>query len=168
MIETDISHCYLRFAEEKDVSLILEFIYELARYEKMEEEVVATEEMLRENLFGEQAYAEVILAYFHDEPVGFAFFFHNFSTFEGRPGIYLEDLFVRPEFRGKGIGTTLLSYLAQLALERNCARLEWSVLDWNTPAIEFYESLDAVKLDEWSTFRVTGESLSKLAASKAE
>jgi len=167
MIETDITDCYLRFAEEKDVPLILEFIHELARYEKMEEEVVATEELLRENLFGEHKYAEVILAFYHDKPVGFAFFFHNFSTFEGRPGIYLEDLFVRPEVRGKGIGTSLLSYLAQLALERNCARLEWSVLDWNTPAIEFYESLEAVMLDEWSTFRLTGESLTKLAASQA-
>ncbi|HKK44574.1 MAG TPA: GNAT family N-acetyltransferase [Balneolaceae bacterium] len=163
IISTDISDCYLRFADENDVPMILEFINELAKYEKMAHEVVATEYLLREKLFGDRRYAEVVLAYYQDTPAGFALFFHNFSTFMGRPGIYLEDLFVKEEYRGNGIGTTLLSFLAKLAIERDCARLDWAVLDWNTPSIEFYKSLNAKHLDDWMTFRVTGDPLSDLA-----
>ncbi|SHF51857.1 Acetyltransferase (GNAT) family protein [Fodinibius roseus] len=162
-IKTDLPDCYLRFAEEEDVPLILDFIRRLAEYENMSDQVVATGEQLQKNLFGEQRYAEVLLAYYHDQPVGFALFFHNFSTFMGKPGIHLEDLYVMADFRGKGIGTTLLGYLAQLAIDRNCARLEWVVLDWNTHAIEFYHALDAHPMDEWTTFRLTGESLKKVA-----
>lgn len=162
-ISTDITNCYLRFAQEEDVPLILDFIRSLAEYEKMADEVVATEELLKEKLFGKQQYAEVLLAFYDDEAVGFALFFHNFSTFEGRPGIYLEDLFVEPESRGEGIGTALLQHLAQLALERNCARLEWSVLNWNKPAIDFYHSLNAQPLDDWTTYRLTGDALNQMA-----
>lgn len=162
-ISTDIPNCYLQFAEEKDVPLILDFIQRLAEYEKMADEVVATEELLQKNLFGEEQYAEVLIAFYDEEPVGFALFFHNFSTFMGRPGIYLEDLFVESDFRGKGIGTTLLGQLAQLALNRDCGRLEWSVLNWNKPAIDFYHSVDARPVDEWTTFRLTGDSLNKMA-----
>ncbi|MCW9706317.1 GNAT family N-acetyltransferase [Fodinibius salsisoli] len=163
-ISTDIPNCHLQFAQEEDIPLILGFIRSLAEYEKMADEVVATEKLLKEKLFGEQQYAEVLLAFYDEEAVGFALFFHSFSTFEGRPGIYLEDLFVKPEFRGKGIGTALLKSLAQLTIERDCARLEWSVLNWNTPAIDFYDSLDAKPLDEWTTYRLTGEALQKLAS----
>jgi len=162
-ISTSIPNCYLRFAKEQDIPLILEFIESLAIYEKMADEVVATESLLEEKLFGEQKYAEVVLAYYDEKPIGFALFFHNFSTFMGRPGIHLEDLFVKEKYRGKGIGTTLLRFLAKIAVERDCARLEWAVLDWNTPSIEFYKSLDAKHLDDWMTFRLTGDSLSGLA-----
>lgn len=162
-ISTKISDCYLRFAEKEDVSLILDFIKALAEYEEMADEVVATEALLEEKLFGDKAYAEVILAYYKGEPAGFALFFHNFSTFMGRPGIYLEDLFVKEKYRGQGLGTTLLSYLAKLAIERDCARLDWAVLDWNTPSIKFYKSLNAKHLDDWLTFRLTGDSLSEVA-----
>lgn len=162
-ISTGISDCYLRFANEKDLPLILDFIGRLAEYEKMSNQVVATEEQLRKNLFGDQQFAEVLLAYYRDQPAGFALFFHNFSTFTGRPGIYLEDLYVKPDVRGKRIGSTLLGYLAQLALDRDCARLEWAVLDWNKPAIQFYHGLDVRPLDEWTTFRLTGKSLKKAA-----
>ncbi|WP_372638976.1 N-acetyltransferase family protein [Fodinibius sp.] len=162
-ISTHLSDCYLRFAREKDVPLIFNFIQRLAEYEKMSDQVVATEDQLRKNLFGDQRYAEVVLAYYCDQPVGFALFFHNFSTFTGAPGIHLEDLYVKSEVRGKGIGSTLLGFLAQLAVDRNCARLEWTVLDWNKPAIEFYRALGARPLDEWTTFRLTGKSLKKVA-----
>jgi GNAT superfamily N-acetyltransferase len=144
--------------------LILQFIRELAEYERMLDDVVATEEMLRHALFGPRPAAEVILCFEEDKPAGFALFFHNFSTFRGKPGIYLEDLFVRPEFRGRGYGKLLLQSLARLCVERDCARLEWSVLDWNTPSIEFYKSLGAVPMDEWTVFRLTDDSLTKLAA----
>jgi GNAT superfamily N-acetyltransferase len=153
----------IRPATRDDVSLILEFIRDLARYERLEHEVAASEAQLGEALFGERPYAEVVLACSGGEPMGFALFFHNFSTFKGRPGIYLEDLFVRPEARGRGIGRQLLAYLARTAVERGCARLEWSVLDWNEPSIGFYRSLGAVPLDEWTIFRLTGESLALLA-----
>lgn len=153
----------LRTATVDDVPLILQFIRELAEYERLLDDVVATEEMLREELFGEQPRAEVILCHEGETPAGFALFFHNFSTFRGRAGIYLEDLFVRPAFRGKGYGKTLLKALAKLAVQRNCARLEWAVLDWNTPSINFYKSLGAMPMDEWTVFRVTGDALSKLA-----
>jgi GNAT superfamily N-acetyltransferase len=153
----------LRTATVDDVPLILQFIRELAEYERLLDDVVATEEMLRDELFGGQPRAEVILCDEGETPAGFALFFHNFSTFRGRAGIYLEDLFVRPAFRGKGYGKTLLKALAKLAVERNCARLEWAVLDWNTPSINFYKSLGALPMDEWTVFRVTGDALSKLA-----
>ncbi len=155
----------IKLATLEDVPLILSFIKELAEYEKLSHEVVATEELLRENLFGEKACAEVVIGYLNQAPVSFALFFHNFSTFLGRKGMYLEDLFVRPEARGKGIGQSLLSYLAYLAKQRNCGRLEWSVLDWNEPAIGFYKHLGAKPMDEWTVFRVTGQALDDLAAS---
>lgn len=151
-------------AREDDLALILSFIKELAEYERLSHEVVATEELLRESLFGERAVAEVVIAYDEDNrSVGFALFFHNLSTFLGRPGIYLEDLYVQPHARGKGIGRALLVHLARLAKERRCGRLEWAVLDWNEPAIGFYKKLGAVPMDEWTVFRATGESLDKLA-----
>ena len=152
----------IRFAGEKDVTLILEFIRALAEYEHMLDQVEATEERLRESIF-QRKKAEVLLAEVDGKPAGFALFFHNYSTFLGQPGIYLEDLFVRPEYRGCGIGSGLLSRLASLALERGCGRLEWSCLDWNEPSIGFYRSLGAVPMEEWTTYRVTGETLKKLA-----
>lgn len=151
-----------RFAEEKDTALILHFIRELADYEKMLDEVVATEELLREWIF-EKKKAEVIFALEGDKEVGFALFFHNFSTFLGRAGIYLEDLFVLPEYRGKGYGKGLLKTLAKIAVERGCGRLDWSCLDWNKPSIDFYLSLDAKPMDEWTVYRLTGEDLLKMA-----
>lgn len=159
-----MSELEIHFAEEKDVPLILQFIKELADYEKCLDQVVATEEILRESLFNSRKNAEVILAYWQNQPVGFALFFHNFSTFLGRPGLYLEDLYIVPEARGKGFGKTIMIYLAKLAKERNCGRFEWWVLDWNEPAIEFYRSLDAIPMSEWTVQRVTGEALDRLAA----
>jgi GNAT superfamily N-acetyltransferase len=155
----------IRPAGEGDVAVILQFIRDLAKYEHLEHEVVATEAMLREALFGSRPYAEVVLACLSGEPVGFALFFHNFSTFLGRPGIYLEDLFVRPEARGHGVGRSLLKWLAATAVSRGCGRLEWAVLDWNEPSIRFYRNLGAVALDDWTTFRVTGPALTQLASS---
>jgi len=146
------------------VPLILELIRGLAEYERLSDQVVATEAGLREALFGAQPSAEVIVAYADDRPAGFALFFHNFSTFLGRRGLYLEDLFVTPEFRRLGIGRRLLTELARIAVERGCGRFEWSVLDWNAPAIEFYKRLGARPLDEWTIFRVTGDALTRLAA----
>ena len=153
-------------ATDTDIPLILSFIKELAEYEKLLHQVVATEEILQETLFGPKRYAEVIIARYGDEPAGFALFFHNYSTFLGRPGIYLEDLFVRPEFRKKGVGKALFTYLAGLVVERNCGRLEWAVLGWNKPAIGFYESMGAVCLDDWRIFRLTGEALTKLGSAE--
>src|SRR5579864_9246081 len=150
-------------ANEGDVAVILGFIRKLAEYEKLSHQVAATEELLRETLFGERRVAEVLIAYLGDEPAGFALFFHNFSTFLGCPGIYLEDLFVEPVHRGKGIGKALLIEIAKIAKARNCGRFEWAVLDWNRPAIDFYRGLGAVPLDDWTLFRVTGEALDKLA-----
>jgi GNAT superfamily N-acetyltransferase len=158
-----MSELEIKQATIEDVPVILSFINGLAEYEKLAHEVVATEEILRDTLFGQRAYAEVVIGSHQQQPVCFALFFHNFSTFLGRPGIYLEDLFVQPEFRGKGFGRKLLVYLARLTKERNCGRLEWSVLDWNEPAIGFYKSLGARPLDEWTMFRVTGEALDNLA-----
>jgi GNAT superfamily N-acetyltransferase len=147
------------------VPLILGLIKELAEYEKLSDEVVADEETLRRNLFGEgHRGAEVVVAEHDGEPVGFALFFHNFSTFLGRPGLYLEDLYVRPAFRGRGAGKALLAHLAALAKERGCGRMEWWVLDWNEGAIGFYESIGAEAMDEWTVYRVTGEALERLAA----
>lgn len=156
----------IRIAEaaEPDVPLILDFIRKLAEYEKLSHLVVATEENIRENVFGENPVARVLLAYWDDQPVGFALYLRNFSTFWGQAGIYLEDLFVEPEHRGKGIGKALLKRLAQIAVERGYRRLEWAVLDWNTPSIEFYRSLGAVPLNEWTAYRLTGDALARLAA----
>jgi GNAT superfamily N-acetyltransferase len=153
----------IRFANEDDAPLVLSFIKRLAEYERLSHEVVATEEVLRETLFGERRVAEVLLGYSDGEPAAFALFFHNFSTFLGKPGIYLEDLFVMPEHRGSGFGKEMLRYLARLAKERDCGRLEWWVLDWNEDAIRFYKSLGAVPMDEWTVFRVAGNSLDSLA-----
>jgi len=152
----------IRFAEEKDVSIILGFIKELAEYENLLHEVVATEEILRESLF-DRKIAEVIIGELNNEPVSFALFFHNFSTFIGKPGIYLEDLYVKPEVRSNGIGKIMLSYLARLTIERKCGRLEWWCLDWNTSSINFYKKLGAVSMDEWSVYRLCGDSLKDLA-----
>ena len=155
-------------ATAEDAPLILSFIKKLAVYEKLAHEVTATEEGLRQTLFGERRYAEVAIGYYRGEPVGFALFFHNYSTFLGKPGIYLEDLFVDEQHRGKGFGKALLVYLARLAKERDCGRLEWSVLDWNEPSINFYNSLGAAPMDEWTVFRVTGESLDRLAGEQID
>lgn len=147
-----------RYATEDDCALILSFIKALAEYEKMSNQVVATEELLKEWIFEKQK-AEVIFACEGEKEVGFALFFHNFSTFLGRAGIYLEDLFVLPEYRGKGYGKGLLERLAQITVERGCGRLEWACLDWNQPSIDFYRSLGAAPMDEWTTYRLTGKTL---------
>jgi GNAT superfamily N-acetyltransferase len=155
----------IRIATEGDVPLVLSFIKELAEYERLSHEVSATEALLRQSLFGEkQGAAEVVIGHHGADAAGFALFFHNFSTFLGRPGIYLEDLYVKPELRGKGVGRALLIYLAKLAKERNCGRLEWSVLDWNEPALKLYRGVGAVAMDEWTVYRLTGEALDELAA----
>jgi len=148
---------------ETDIPDILNFIKALAIYEKLEHEAVATPELLKEHLFGEERFAEVIFIQEGDLKVGFALFFKNFSTFLGLPGIYLEDLFVLPECRGKGYGKKLLIHIAKIAVERGYGRFEWSVLDWNTPAIDFYRSIGAIPMDEWTVQRMTGETLEKLA-----
>ena len=153
-----------RYATEQDVSLILSFIRSLAEYEHMADEVVATEALLQEWIF-EKRKAEVIFALEGGKETGFALFFHNFSTFLGRAGIYLEDLFVLPEYRGKGYGKGLIQTLARIAVERVCGRLEWWCLDWNTPSIEFYRSLGAVPMDEWTVYRITGNTLLELGSS---
>ena len=157
-----MNHIAFRYAEEKDAALILEFIRELADYEHMLDQVVATEALLKEWIF-EKKKAEVIFAMDNGREVGFALFFHNFSTFLGRAGLYLEDLFVKPDSRGKGIGTAILKQLARIALERGCGRLEWYCLDWNKPSIDFYLSLGAKPMDGWTVYRVTGEGLKHLA-----
>lgn len=152
----------IRIAKEEDTSLILKFIKELADYEKLLSEVVATEDILRESLF-KRNMAEVIIGELNGKPIGFALFFHNFSTFLGKPGIYLEDLYVKPAFRGRDFGKQMLGYLATLCEERGCGRLEWWCLDWNKSSIEFYKKLGAESMDEWTTFRVTGKNLKKLS-----
>ena len=151
-----------RFANKKDCGKILDFIKQLAEYEKMSDEVVATEELLQEWIFEKQK-AEVIFALENEKEVGFALFFHNFSTFLGRAGIYLEDLFVLPQYRGKGYGKGLLKQLAKITVERGCGRLEWSCLDWNKPSIDFYLSLGAVPMDEWTVYRLTGDTLIEMS-----
>ncbi len=153
----------IRTATTADVSVILSFIQELADYERLAHLVEADEDMLRETLFGEPCYAEVIIADYDAQPAGFALFFHNYSTFLARPGLYLEDLYVKPAFRGSGIGGRLLSYLGEVAVQRRCGRLEFSALDWNTPAIDVYRNLGAEPLDDWTTFRFTGSALEDLA-----
>jgi GNAT superfamily N-acetyltransferase len=153
----------IRPATAADISLIGQFIRDLAEYEKLAHAVRFDEGIMAQKLFGPRPYAEVLIGEIDGTPQGFALFFHNFSTFEGRPGIYLEDLFVRPDARGSGLGKALLAKLAALAVERDCARLEWSVLDWNTPAIDFYKALGAKLMDQWTVMRVDGAALSELA-----
>ena len=153
----------IRAAMPADISLIGQFIRDLAEYEKLAHAVRFDEAVMAQKLFGPRPYAEVLIGEIDGLAQGFALFFHNFSTFEGRPGIYLEDLFVRPDARGSGLGKALLGKLAALAVERDCARLEWSVLDWNTPAIDFYKSLGATPMDEWTVYRVDGDALDNLA-----
>ena len=154
----------IRSATPADVPLILQFIRELAEYEKLAHQVAATEADIRDSLFGARPAAECLIAESQGKPAGFALFFHNFSTFLGKPGLYLEDLYVKPELRGKGVGKQLLAHLAKLALSRGCGRFEWAVLDWNAPAIRFYGSIGARMLDDWRINRLTGEALEKLAA----
>jgi GNAT superfamily N-acetyltransferase len=161
--QTRIPGFVIRVAEKEDTGLILRFIKGLAEYEKLSHEVTATEDLLQETLFGTRQVAEVVIGEYRGDAVAFALFFHNYSTFLGRPGIYLEDLFVKPEMRGLGFGKALLAYLAKLATERQCGRVEWSVLDWNSPAIRFYRKLGAVAKDEWTVHRLTGEALDRLA-----
>lgn len=150
-------------ARKEDVPIILELIRALGEYEKLSHQVVATEADIREALFGTNPRAEVVLAWAGDRPIGFALFFHNFSTFLGRTGLYLEDLFVVPEWRGRGVGRLLLSHLARIAVERNCGRMEWAVLDWNEPAIGFYKRLGASVLEDWRICRLTGDALVRAA-----
>ena len=157
-----MSKTEIRFANEEDIALIFDFIKDLAEYEKMSEQVVADEALLRQWIF-EKKKAEVIFALEDGKEIGFALFFHNFSTFVGRAGIYLEDLFVKPDFRGRGHGKALIKKLAEIACERGCGRLEWSCLDWNTPSIEFYLSLGAQQMNEWTVYRFEGEGLKALA-----
>lgn len=157
-----MSNFNIRKAIPEDTPTILHLITQLAIYEKLEHEVITTVEELRENIF-EKKYAEVLIAEEDQKPVGFALFFHNFSTFVGKPGLYLEDLFVELDCRGKGYGKALLAALAKIAQERNCGRMEWSVLDWNTPSIEFYKSLGAKPMDEWTVFRLTQDGIDHLA-----
>ena len=156
----------IRRATIDDVPVILELIRALAIYERAPNEVTATEETLAQILFGKKQAAEVLLAFENETAVGFAVFFHNFSTWLGRPGLYLEDLFVKPEHRGKGYGRALLIHLAKIARERNCGRFEWAVLDWNEPAIQFYRKLGAKPMDEWTVFRLTRDGIAKLADSQ--
>ena len=158
----------IREAVEGDVATILELIKALAEYERLEDRVTATEDRIRETLFGARPVAEVLLAEVGEETVGLAIFFTNYSTFLAKPGIYLEDLFVKPHARGQGIGKALLKRVAALAVERECGRVEWSVLDWNEPSIQFYESLGAVAMKEWTIYRLTGESLARLAAGASQ
>jgi GNAT superfamily N-acetyltransferase len=153
----------IREATESDVPLILQFIRDLAEYERLADRVVTNEDMLRRTLFGNPRFAEVLIAEDDGKPAGFALFFHNYSTFLGQPGIYLEDLFVREEMRGRGYGKALLGRLARIARERGCGRVEWAVLDWNAPSIAFYQSIGAISLDDWKFMRLTGGALTEMA-----
>lgn len=164
-MKTETNNLTIRPATIVDVPVILELIRALATYERAPNEVTATEKQLIDVLFSEKPAAEVLLAFEKETPVGFAVFFHNFSTWLGRPGLYLEDLFVRPEQRGKGYGRALLIHLAKIAHDRGCGRMEWAVLDWNEPAIEFYRKLGAKPMDEWTVFRLTGDGIATLADS---
>ena len=159
MTQKKDTNLIIKKAKVKDVPLILSLIKELAEYEKLTHEVVASEKDLSRNLFGSKKFAEVLLAYYDNEPAGMALFFHNYSTFEGKPGIYLEDLYVKPEFRGKGIGKSLLLKLISIANKRKCGRVEWAVLDWNQPAIDFYKKLGAEPMDSWKIFRLTKDKI---------
>ena len=162
-ISTYLKGFVIRDTTVEDSELILNFIKKLAEYEQLSHEVVATVETLRETLFGEKAYAEVVIGEFEGVPVGYALFFHNFSTFTGRPGIYLEDIYVDKEMRGKGFGKCLLAYIAKLAVERNCTRVDWSVLDWNEPSIQFYRSIGAIPMEAWTVQRLHGDALLSFA-----
>lgn len=153
----------IRSATEADVPLILSLIKDLAKYEKLLDQVIATEAILQESLFGPFAHAEIIIGSIQDQDVGYALFFYSFSTFLGKAGVYIEDLYVRKAFRGKGIGKAMLKHIAALAVSRGCKRLEWSVLNWNEPAIRFYESLGAVPMNGWTVYRLTGETLESLS-----
>ena len=155
----------IRAATRDDVPVILQLIRDLATYERAPNEAIATEEQLVDVLFGERPAAEVSLVFDGDQPAGFAVYFHNFSTWLGRPGLYLEDLFVKPELRGKGYGRALLVHLAKIARDRGCGRMEWAVLNWNEPAIKFYQALGAAPLNDWTVFRLTGKEINKLAES---
>jgi GNAT superfamily N-acetyltransferase len=161
--QSDLTEFNIRSANETDVKLILQFIKGLGEYEKLSHQVIATEEKLHKTLF-QQKMAEVIIGEYKGEPVGFALFFHNYSTFLGQSGIYLEDLFIIPEMRGKGFGKRMLKHLAKLAVERDCGRFEWACLDWNEPSICFYKGLGAEALNDWTVYRLSGETLRKLAA----
>jgi GNAT superfamily N-acetyltransferase len=162
-VHADRSHVTIRAARPDDAETIAALIRELAEYEKLAHEAQATPEALLLYLFGLRPYAEALIAEWDGRPAGFALFFHNFSTFQGRPGLYLEDLYVRNEHRGRGIGTALLTHLAGIAVERGCGRLEWSVLDWNAPAIGFYQAIGARPMDEWTVYRLDGAALARLA-----
>jgi GNAT superfamily N-acetyltransferase len=158
------AHLSIRAVREDEIDLVLAFIRELAEYERLAHEVTATAQDLRAALFGPRPHAEAVLGCIDGQPCGFALYFHNFSTFLGKPGLYLEDLYVRPEARGRGLGSRMLAWLARLALERGCGRFEWSVLDWNESALRVYRSLGARAADDWTLHRVTGEALVQLAA----
>jgi GNAT superfamily N-acetyltransferase len=159
---TAASNFTIRPAVEDDTGAIYSLIRELAEYERLTHEVVATEEDIRQSLFGERPFAEALIGEFENKPVSFALFFYNFSTFAGKPGIYLEDLYVRPEYRSKGFGRNMLVHIARLAVERNCGRFEWSVLDWNKPAIRTYDKLNAKPMTDWTLYRLTGDALIEL------
>jgi GNAT superfamily N-acetyltransferase len=160
---TNISNFMIRPATENDAGTILSLIKELADYERLTHEVVATENDIRKSLFGEHPLAEALIGEYDKIPISFALFFYNFSTFVGKPGIYLEDLYVKPEYRGKGFGRKMLAHIARLAIKRDCGRFEWSVLDWNTPAIRTYDKLNAKPMQDWILYRLTGEALVELA-----
>ena len=164
MISTKIRGLTLRQATTRDVSLVLSFIRELAGYERLTHEVTATEAHLRETLFGPCPRAEVIFGVYEGREIAYALFFHNYSSFQGRPGLYLEDIYVKPEMRGQGCARAMLAYLARLAVERGCGRFDWTVLDWNEPALRFYRSLGAVPMSEWTIQRLTGADLKRLAS----
>jgi GNAT superfamily N-acetyltransferase len=161
---SDVPGFHIQAATKADVPVIFSFIQKLADYERLSHEVTATEKTLAETLFGRRRTAEVAIGYFKRQPVSFVLFFHNYSTFLGQPGIYIEDLYVEEDFRRRGFGSAMLHYVSKLAIDRRCGRLEWSVLDWNEPAINFYKKIGAVPMNEWTVFRMTGEKLTKLAA----
>jgi len=163
-IDTALADFSIRSSTADDCQLILDLIRELAEYEKLSHEVVATPQILQQSLFGEHPYAEVIIGEFQEQPVAYALYFHSLSTFTGRPGIYLEDIYVQPAMRGKGCGKSMLRFIAKLALGRNCTRLEWSVLDWNQPSIQFYRSIGATPMDGWTAQRLDGSALSSFAS----
>jgi GNAT superfamily N-acetyltransferase len=158
-----MNNFHLKAPTREELGIVTGFIRELAEYEKLGHECEITEEQLEKSLFGDRPYAETLIAYLDDKPVGFCLFFHNFSTFLGKPGLYLEDLYIQPQYRNQGLGKLMLRHLAQLAVERGCGRFEWSVLDWNEPSIAFYRKIGAVPMDDWTVQRLTGDALVALA-----